>query len=438
MLDIIYIRYRPFLNMALAVGFLCLPIMGVLAVSSITIIYHLLSILLICYHLLKLRIQNPNMILKSTHCNVVDQKVTYLFIVFTVYSAISILLSPFERHILSTSWFNLLKVIILLLFGFYTIRIIHLYKISGELILSYLPLTIMISFVLIIIECYTGYRITRLLHNKNICDMFTLFNKGVCAISVIVWPIIAYFSIKRSLAYGISLLFLVNISLILMSKHLGTSYTSSISIIFSTMLFLGFLVLKRRKKVVALFGMILMLSIFPLIFSNPIYTSVIKSSIAGLKPSIAHRVCIWEYSMSRYKEHRLYGFGFDSSRFFDTIYGDKCDLGTPYNNLPALSLHPHNISIQILLELGIAGFALFLLLVSSFIISILRTDHGMRSSVTHLDLRNRNILESSMIATIFGFILLPFQSFGIWQTWLITVGLLLIMMFGMLKNAISN
>ena len=73
------------------------------------------------------------------------------------------------------------------------------------------------------------------------------------------------------------------------------------------------------------------------------------------KQSVQHRLEIWSFAGARNAERPLLGWGLDASR---AIPGGTAptDLGVPY-----LPLHPHNVTLQIWLELGIPGAALLAL-----------------------------------------------------------------------------
>src|SRR6185436_143672 len=75
--------------------------------------------------------------------------------------------------------------------------------------------------------------------------------------------------------------------------------------------------------------------------------------VAGLRSSVAHRLCIWQFVGARIAEKPLLGWGLDSSRSIPGGEVECVDEG------PSISLHPHDAALQVWLELGIVGaFAL--------------------------------------------------------------------------------
>ena len=71
-----------------------------------------------------------------------------------------------------------------------------------------------------------------------------------------------------------------------------------------------------------------------------------------------HRLRMWGYCWNIISEHPLVGAGFDASRTFNDTFFAKDG-----RELTLLSLHPHNLGIQIWTETGLVGavFAAILL-----------------------------------------------------------------------------
>ena len=123
----------------------------------------------------------------------------------------------------------------------------------------------------------------------------------------------------------------------------------------------------------------------------------------GLK----QRLIIWGYSSKLIAEKPIIGHGFDSSRYLSTKSGYYNN--TNWSNLP---LHPHNLWLQIWLELGLVGVLVFCAFLFSIYQSILRYNFST------LDI----CLINSSIASI---TVLSLVSFGVWQFWWISsIGIL--------------
>lgn len=102
----------------------------------------------------------------------------------------------------------------------------------------------------------------------------------------------------------------------------------------------------------------------PAIFPPLIGIDTLRQAASHLsKVSLWHRLEIWAFAGDRIAEHPLLGWGLDSSR---AIPGGT-ELFAPSSNpwgvaVQHLPLHPHNVTLQIWLELGAPGAVLFAIL----------------------------------------------------------------------------
>ncbi len=156
--------------------------------------------------------------------------------------------------------------------------------------------------------------------------------------------------------------------------------------------------------------------IFPLFFSSPL-TEQQLCRLHYTKDSAYHRVMIYQFSTSRISEKPIAGWGMDSSR---SIPDGASKIGTincirqpiKLNIGGKLPLHPHNAAIQIWLELGAIGS---LLLTSVVLLLIKRFESEFESPVGR-----------ALIAATFCTACLIYNiSFGLWQSWLMFLMILL-------------
>ncbi|UPY38977.1 O-antigen ligase family protein [Sediminicoccus sp. KRV36] len=97
---------------------------------------------------------------------------------------------------------------------------------------------------------------------------------------------------------------------------------------------------------------------------------------SALPNSAAHRLLIWDFAAERIAERPVLGWGMDSSRAIpggtgrpDAAMRDAFGLTSPaaaqwFAQAQLLPLHPHNLALQVWLELGLIGAALMALLLA--------------------------------------------------------------------------
>ena len=98
-----------------------------------------------------------------------------------------------------------------------------------------------------------------------------------------------------------------------------------------------------------------------LLLAPPLAASLLPAvydaaDLAAMPQPHRHRVQIWTYALERITERPLFGWGFDASRELMGTGGAAALPDAP------MSLHTHNLTLQVWMELGIAGVALLTLL----------------------------------------------------------------------------
>lgn len=94
--------------------------------------------------------------------------------------------------------------------------------------------------------------------------------------------------------------------------------------------------------------------------------SLIETDVMRQMPlSWEHRVRMWAYSWELIQQTPLIGHGFDSARVFDELKFRAPDG----RDITVMSMHPHNIGLQIWLETGIVGITLAV----AFLFALLKT-----------------------------------------------------------------
>ncbi len=113
-----------------------------------------------------------------------------------------------------------------------------------------------------------------------------------------------------------------------------------------------------------------------------------------------HRLRMWTYSWELIQQAPLIGHGFDSARVFDELTFRAPDG----RNITVMSMHPHNIGLQIWLETGLAGVALSIGMLLSLMKVALKTCTGSA----------RAFAASGLVVTI---ATSGAVTVGVWQHW---------------------
>ncbi len=129
-------------------------------------------------------------------------------------------------------------------------------------------------------------------------------------------------------------------------------------------------------------------------------TLVDENTLSKFPASWEHRLYMWDFVFRRISESPLIGHGFDSAR----TYTDMITLSNG-QTLTLLSLHTHNVGLQIWLETGLIGAAL----AGAAILSCLGL--GQNFAMKNSD------RAFGLCGFLTVFILASSFSFGVWQFW---------------------
>jgi len=125
---------------------------------------------------------------------------------------------------------------------------------------------------------------------------------------------------------------------------------SWIGIIFALLMLF---VIMNKKAIVAYLGILLLVPFAPAVLPNSIVQRI--ATIGDIADtSTSYRVSIWQATMKMIKDHMFWGIGVGQPAF-KLVYPEYSLAGI--ENAP----HSHNLYLQICVELGIVGLAVFLL-----------------------------------------------------------------------------
>ena len=292
-----------------------------------------------------------------------------LFIVSLFF--ISFLISSFFSIKPNRSFEVLLYMILFIFFSFLIYLLLIERKDCLKSILKFLSISIFLnSFVMLVynITNYSGVELIRFKGVINIISLLTIIN--------------FYFN-KSKLNY---------LSLVFLFPNIFFSGSSSAvlgfigGIVFCS-LFIIFFKLQKNKKIRNLlsFTLFCFLMTSLILFSNKLPNKFDSNSIQTFQPEIPsylidiHRQFIWGFSIEKYKEKIIFGFGPDTSNF---IEGGQKEIGLPSTgDMNFIPSHPHNFIIELLLETGLLGISFFCLFLIIVNLHILKTSKSLTSQI---------------------------------------------------------
>jgi len=218
-------------------------------------------------------------------------------------------------------------------------------------------------------------------------------NQGACVLAIMVWPAaaIVWRDHHRVLA-GL----LVGAVLITVSATISSSALLAVVVGFAV----GIIVWWGGRHALRLTA----ISIAVLVAIAPVLplTVVSPDRLARFVPETAlpelHRLHMWEFTAQRIFDQPFQGWGFYASRF---VPGGNTEL---MPGVPILILHPHNAALQVWLELGIPGAALF----AAFLFVML-SNRCLKDA--------EPVMHAGISAMALAALTIGSLSYGLWQSW---------------------
>ena len=221
-------------------------------------------------------------------------------------------------------------------------------------------------------------------------------NRGLCALVIMLWPLILgfYQAGKQKQAWAITALFAAAI----LSMH---SLSAMVGLMASIVAFFAL----RRYPATVSWGIVIFfpcfLLSFPLLFKlleEPLFGQ--SWVLAHLPGSSIHRLHIWHVLIDSVRERPWLGWGMDTTRNLPLS-----PASLDWLNLKGPPLHPHSPSIELLLEEGVIGWVLT---IAGFTMLLREWRRTPMSNPLH---------RATSGALIVAYFATGLSSFGLWQHW---------------------
>lgn len=228
--------------------------------------------------------------------------------------------------------------------------------------------------------------------------MVVHINRGLCALSVLVWPMMLAARTRGRARLGLFVPLIAAVPVAVMH-----SLSAKMAIVLGIATYALLRKWPRALKVLQVaipLGLLLWPALFAIgyqpLFANPaVYDRLPNSSQA--------RIDIWKFAFDHIRERPVLGWGMEASRAIPG--GNETYMNGTRTYLP---LHPHNGVLQVLLEQGVIGLVLTITAIWLALV-------GLRK---HEDTEVR----AAGAATLVAYLMIGFSAFGMWQTWWIATG----------------
>ncbi|MFT4090650.1 MAG: O-antigen ligase family protein [Asticcacaulis sp.] len=240
---------------------------------------------------------------------------------------------------------------------------------------------------------------------------------------LVFWPILLFTQVKHAYRTGIATL----VACVLVAVITGAN-APILALIISAAVF--FFV----RKVPNIAGISIYrlfagaVGVLVLIIPAVVHTGVLNRFKPFAPPSWDARIDIWQFGADRLFEKPLLGWGFNTSRNFGS------------ENIP---LHPHNMPIQVGLELGYVGVVILALF---WVLLVLRIGRGEEAAAPEMqELQSldgpavvvKRDTRPYALATAAAFFTIACLSFGIWQEWWLALGALTAVVVIVVQKAVK-
>lgn len=278
-----------------------------------------------------------------------------------------------------------------------------------------------VGFVLLCVECFFDHPIHRWYEQ---IDAGTPVNenatKRIAALFALsIWPFALWLKTK-----GKTILSILSVIAFLCVSAFLTNRSSMLGMVVGT----GILFFAYFQPVLARWALVLMIGI-GCFFIVPISTllPLIPQEITGqLFDSALARIKIWTYTSQHILEEPFFGHGIDASKGMETDTSSGNGFFEPGVNV--VSHHPHNIFLQIWLDLGMVGALLW---------------GGLLLMLTYRVYNAHETAQPYIVAAAFCSLMMLSTTFSLLQAWwlsghIATAILLALLSYSLSRNAATN
>lgn len=267
---------------------------------------------------------------------------------------------------------------------------------------QHLTTSMIIAILLFFVEFLTGGMVSSWVRTfaqgKESADFYLHYmDRGCSVLAMLLWVAIA-----RMLHSRKEVLAVVLYALMFIVFNASDSLAAFVGIILSGVVFL----LTRYSffKKPAILSLILVAgSVLFIALTLTLNSRQIAEQAKDLPMSAKHRLFIWDFATDAAMKHPIFGFGHGASRQIEVPEEEVISYeGYELHPLPT---HPHNNLVQIFLENGLVGLALYLVLMCKYLFSWHRFSKDSPS------------LMAAGYACFASFFVISMISFNMWQSW---------------------
>lgn len=284
------------------------------------------------------------------------------------------------------------------------ISLIYYFKyISEEFIIKlhkYTFLSLCISLIIYAFELISGGTITQFIRIDILAKTHYIYfphdmNRGATFTALCAWPVLYYLHMQhRNHLYTTILWALIFFTLINLESLAATAGYA-----IGSLALLCIICLRNYARHLILLGVAFVFIIIPITMSMINPHQVINSH-PQIPVSAQHRLHIWSFSADKAQEQALIGKGLGSSKYIEKHKSDW-----PGENIDPLPSHPHNVIMQVWLELGVIGLIFYATLVLAILLSIFKN-------------KNLNFTTQAFATSyIISFLTISATAYNGWQSW---------------------